>query len=460
MPLPKPWCLPPHRVLTDDEAAVLYERATEFADLQKNGLDKMVDANIRRNRMTDVRLALYDKDGYEVTGADIHVEQVSHEFKFGCNAFLADQFDSAEKNAEYERIFKDLFNQAVVPFYWMDDEPERGKWRFEKDSPYIYRRPPAEQMLDFCERTNCEPKGHNLVWPSNIGLPKWFDELTVRERGIEIEKRIRLLAEKYADKIPVWDVTNELVGTYARAKLLPNNFEVRAWELANELFYNDHLIINDFQGFFNQHYMERMSSAYMQAKNLIDRGLRVDGIGIQCHLFHNEDMLCDDEPMKFTADHMINMINCYSALGTDIHLSEITIPSYDGREKYLELQNMITENMYKLWFSMESVKSIVWWNLVDNTAIPVAPGASFDENYFGGGLLLSDFTKKPSYNTLERLINREWHTSADVHTSEKGFAAFCGFNGDYELTIKKGGDAVKKKITVTKSNPLIQIILD
>ena len=60
------------------------------------------------------------------------------------------------------------------------------------------------------------------------------------------------LAEKYAEKIPVWDVTNELVGTCYRSKLLPYNFEVRAWELANELFYNDYLIINDFQGFFNQ----------------------------------------------------------------------------------------------------------------------------------------------------------------------------------------------------------------
>lgn len=460
MPLPKPWRLPPPRRLSDEEADVLFDRAVQFADLEKNGLDKLVEGNIRRNRMTETRIGLYDKNGDEIKGAEIHLKQKSHEFKFGCNAFLAGQFKDDEKNARYEQVFKDLFNQAVIPFYWTDDEPTRGNWRFEKDSPFIYRRPPAEQMLEFCERTNCEPKGHNLVWPSVMGLPKWFEKLSMRERGIELEKRIRLLASRYADKIPVWDVTNELIGTCYRSGLLPYDFETRAWRLANELFYNDHLIINDFQGFYSQYYMERMSGAYLQAQRLIEKGIRVDGVGIQCHLFHNEDMLCDDEPQKFTPAHHMNMINCYSQLGTAVHMSEVTIPSYDGREKYLELQNMIAENMYKLWFSMENVSSIVWWNLVDKTAVPVAPGASFDENYFGGGLFNADFEPKPAFKTLERLINHEWQSSADLVTNELGFAHFCGFNGDYEMTVKKGSDTVVKTISVTKSNPLQQIILD
>ena len=123
------------------------------------------------------------------------------------------------------------------------------------------------------------------------------------------------------------------------------------------------------------------------------------------------------------------------------------------------MQNIITENMYKLWFSMKNVKSIVWWNLVDNTAIKVSPNDPFDENYFGGGLLLNDFTQKPAYKTLDRLINKEWHTSEDVVTNEKGYASFNGFNGDYEVKIKLGKDEVVKRITVSPEQPLVTIIL-
>lgn len=460
MPLPKPWALPKPKKLNDEEARALVEGARDLCDLTVNGLDKMVEDNIRRNRMSNVRLEIYDKEGNELKDADVHIEQKSHEFKFGCNAFLADDLGSDEKNAEYERIFKDVFNQAVVPFYWKDDEPQKDEWRFTKDAPYIYRRPPAEVMLDFCERTGCEPKGHNLVWPSTAGTPSWMGN-DKRENGIAVENRIKLLAEKFADKIPVWDVTNEFIGAQSGLYKFPDDIDIRAWEMANELFNQNNLIINDFQCLFQPNsYLGKKSAFYLQIEKLLAKGLRVDGIGMQVHMFHNEDALLTDEPLKLTAEHMIKMIDTYSALGKDIHISEITIPSYDGRDEYLELQNIITENLYKLWFSMEKVKSIVWWNLVDNTAIQLSPNAPFDENYFGGGLLKDDFTKKPAFNTVERLINKEWHTSLDIRTNAKGYTSFSGFNGEYEVTIKKGADKAVRAINVSKDNPLITIMLD
>ncbi|MGN0173306.1 MAG: endo-1,4-beta-xylanase [Acutalibacteraceae bacterium] len=461
MPLPKPWCLPEKKILDNKEAKVLLERVRDLADLKVNGLDKMVDENIKRNRMTETRLEIYDKQGNEITDAEVHIEQLEHEFKFGCNAFLAGQFDSKEKNDVYEQIFKKLFNQAVVPFYWKDDEPEPGKWRFEKDAPYIYRRPPADYMLEFCEKTNCQPKGHNLVWPSIAhGVPNWIGN-DKTENGKLIENRIRLIAEKYADKIPVWDVTNEFIGANSDLFRFPDDIDIRSWEMANELFHNDNLIINDYQCLFTpSYYLGKKSALYLQIEKLLAKGIRIDGIGMQVHLFHNENTLADDEPMKLSVEHMIKMINTYATLGTDIHISEITIPSYDGRDTYLELQNLITENMYKLWFSLEPVKSIVWWNLIDGTAVKVAPDAPFDENYFGGGLLKKDFTEKPSFKTLEKLITKEWHTSIDTKTNQRGYASFCGFNGDYEITVKKGANEVKRKIKVSKENPLVIVQLD
>lgn len=464
MPLPKAWGLKPHRVLSDSEAKELLNQVKSVVDLKENCLDEIVEKNIEKNRKTNTRLEIYkannlfDPNGVELADAEVTVKQISHEFNFGCNAFLAGQFDSDEKNAEYEHIFSTVFNQAVLPFYWKDEEPVKGQPRFDKNSSFCYRRPPADYMLEFCEKTNCRPKGHNLMWRSNLGLPTWLGNNKF-QNGVEIEKRIRNLAERYADKIPMWDVTNEFTGSNYRADVLPEDTDIRVWKLANELFHNNHLITNDFQCLFNDHYKETMSAFYTQVQRLEENGIRVDGIGMQCHMFHNENELMTDEPQKLTAEYMMKMINTYSALGKDIHLSEITLPSYDGRETYLEMQNILTENLYKLWFSMEKVKSIVWWNLVDNTAVKVSPNAPFDENYFGGGLLLNDFTKKPSFETVERLINHEWHTEEKLVTNKNGYAQFSGFNGDYEVTIKKGVTEEKKIITVTKDKPLVTILV-
>lgn len=106
-------------------------------DLDKLGLSEVVSQNIKRNRMSSVQIKVTDKDGNPVNGAEISVNQTDSEFKFGCNAFMVNQFENEEDNDTYTEKFEKVFNQAVVPFYWRDDEPERGKYRFEKGSEPI-----------------------------------------------------------------------------------------------------------------------------------------------------------------------------------------------------------------------------------------------------------------------------------------------------------------------------------
>jgi hypothetical protein len=50
------------------------------------------------------------------------------------------------------RRFKSLFNTACVPFYWKTLEPEPDNLRYETSGKEIYRRPPPDPVLDFCEK--------------------------------------------------------------------------------------------------------------------------------------------------------------------------------------------------------------------------------------------------------------------------------------------------------------------
>ena len=117
---------------------------------------------------------LRDHDGKEIPAATIKLKQKSHEYKFGCNAFLIGSFPEAEQNQQYEEKFASLFNLAVVPFYWSDLEPEQGKPRFTKDSPFIYRRPAPDRVLEFCQKYNITPKGHPLCW--HHFAPEWVPQ--------------------------------------------------------------------------------------------------------------------------------------------------------------------------------------------------------------------------------------------------------------------------------------------
>ena len=118
--------------------------------------DARVRCSTETARKRALKLMIVAPDGKPVERASIHYKLRRHEFRFGANAFMLNQFrgEEAWKNEVYIEKFTRLFNQAVVPFYWDAYEPERGTFRQEKGSPYIYRRPPADEVVEFCETHN------------------------------------------------------------------------------------------------------------------------------------------------------------------------------------------------------------------------------------------------------------------------------------------------------------------
>ncbi len=426
-------------------------------DLRKNGLFEQTQAATEQNRKGDFSLSLCDSSGRPLRGARVSVKQIKHDFRFGSTAFLADVIQDDAARELYESRFARLFNQAVLAFYWRDDEPEQGKLRFEKGSPFIYRRPPADEALEFCRRVGAEPKGHNMLWQDKfIGIPDWFPDDKAEAMRL-IEKRVRILAERYADKIPVWDVTNECT-VAPGVERMPPDYDTNTWRLANELFKNHHLILNDYNSYFGN-YHGPMSAVYLQAQKLMLQGIHIDGIGIQYHLFRKEEELpkIAQSGNMLDARHMNEMLDVYATLGKDLHISEITVPSYNCSAPMLDMQAKVVENLYRIWFAHGAVSSIVWWNLADGFAFS---NQNQNEDYYAGGLLTHDFAKKPSYEVLEELICHEWSTQTQIRCDESGAAQFRGFFGDYELEIEAECGTVKKTVSLTKASPACTITLN
>ena len=175
---------------------------------QRETFEQKTKSGIELNRKTYARLSFVDKEKKPLKNVKFSASLADHEYKFGCNLFMLDEFETQEKNEKFRKIFADTFNYAVVPFYWNTLEPEKGKPRYEKSSPRVYRRPSPDLCVEYCKQKGIRMKGHCLVY--DAFSPDWLpcDPALVWQ---EYEKHFCEIAQRYRDDIYDWDIVNEAI---------------------------------------------------------------------------------------------------------------------------------------------------------------------------------------------------------------------------------------------------------
>lgn len=391
------------------------------------GVDQRIDRNIEKYRKGDATLEVVDAASKPVSGATIEARQTTHEFLFGCNAFVLGQLDTPEKNRRYEEAFVKLFNFATVPFYWEGTEPARGELRYAEPARDMWRRPPPDRFLPWAATNGITLKGHPLLWHAYnpAWLPKDADELRALYR-----KRFREIASRYGSKISIWDVVNESQAHPKAYPLYTPDLTYVAWAFneAVPLFPGTcTMMINDYAGFDGD---PETSPYFKQIKSLLAQGVKVQGVGFQFHRFRRNalDGYLSEKPFK--PGNYLDRYDKFSELGLPLFITEITIPS--AGEDGEQLQAEVVRDHYRLWFSAPKMAGITWWNLGDGTAVK-------GENEAKGGLVDADFNPKTAYRELDRLINQEWKTTLTLNTDAGGKASFRGFHGKYSVKVTSGG---------------------
>lgn len=409
--------------------------------------EKILDNFLKNEKRLDERnkegIEKYRKGNFSVQlpnnmNSEVQIKQTKHDFLFGTTAFMLGCFEKPEKEPLYKEAFANLFNQAVVPLYWSDLEPQEGKLRFRKDSEYIYRRPPVDTCLEFCAQYGIEPKGHCLTWNSHV--PKWLSSYTPQERKKVLERRFQEISAEYSDKIPSFDIVNEAASNYRQGReLFFDDYDEYGLRLGEKYFANNRKILNETNEAIWRDYTTqgKYMSFNMQLQDFIRRGVPFDEIGLQYHIFSTTEEMADwyFHNTFLNAQYMLEVLDIYDSYGYPMHISEITIPGSGQKEENEEIQAYLVEKLYTTWFATRNMKSIVWWNLVDGYAAYAPIGSNEGENRCGGGLLRFDMSKKPAYEVLDRLINHEWKTNLSSQTNENGELSFRGFYGEYEIIV-------------------------
>lgn len=387
-----------------------------------------IDQNIEMYRKGFGTIRLRKADGSPVEHARITLHQTGHEFQFGANLFMLDAFPSEEMNERFKEEFRAMFNLAVIPFYWKDLELEDGKPRFSAESPRVPRRPPPLRCLDFCRSSGIAAKGHPLCWHDY--WPDWVDKDPRKAMG-RLIRRIEEISRVCGDRVETWDVMNEAQTRNWLEKTwmprLPRGYIEELFRTAERCFPAAKLMYNDDNRWWN--HQSEYSPVRLLLERLLREKCRVDGFGMQFHLFEH---LFPELEHIFNPAELYACFDMYAELGLNLSMSEISIlggDAYFGKEEGEVFQRIAAERLYRIWFSHPAMRSIVWWNIVCDTA------CSDVENQLQAGLFDRELNPRPAALAIRDLIRKEWHTDTGFDYRNGAANKFHGFYGDYDWKV-------------------------
>jgi GH35 family endo-1,4-beta-xylanase len=386
----------------------------------------MSDSTLSHRKGT-AALQIFAPDGSPLARQEVEIRHTRHKFLFGASFFdlpyLNGELQGESKALSEIRLGKmqNLFNAVTLPFYWSRFEPEQGK-------PDTQRLLTAARWL---AGHGFRVKGHPLCWHTLCA--DWLLPMSNAEILHTQLARIDREVTGFKGVIDMWDVINEAVimpvfekydnamtrvcKELGRIKLIKQVFA--AARAANP---SAVLLINDFD----------MSDAYdILVEGCLEAGIQIDVIGLQSHMHQG----------YWGVEKTLRILDRFSRFNLPIHFTETTLVSghlmppeivdlndyqvadWPSTPEGEERQSREVLTHYQTLFSHPLVEGITWWDFSDGSWLN-APS----------GLVRRDFSSKPAYDELLRLVKGEWWSGTQrVFTDDEGRASFSGFLGEYEL---------------------------
>ena len=237
----------------------------------------------------------------------------------------------------------------------------------------------ADAIANFAQQNNIKLRGHTLCWHNQT--PPW---LFVDADGKQVSRDVLLARLKqhitdvmgrYRGKIYAWDVVNEAVpdtGTdiYRKSKfyeIIGEDYIEKAFQYAHEADPSAQLFYND----YNTENASKRDRIYRMLKKLTDKGVPINGVGLQAHWSIYEP----------TAKELEESITKFASLGLKIQFTEVDMSVYPKEhvrraKKDTDISEYTPEMQakqaaqYKMVFDVfrkhrDKITGVTFWNLTD-----------------------------------------------------------------------------------------------
>lgn len=360
-------------------------------------------------------------------GADVNIEQLRHEFWFGCA--LPDQiFNGSAPEAtvkQFKEMFLKNFNSAVTEnaVKWPNMERRKGEVNYST----------VDAMLRWTDENNMPLRGHNIFWGIHQFIQPWVKELPNDDLEKTLKNRAETLTARYKGRFAEYDLNNEMIhGNYYEEKLGADITKKMAQWAKNgdpdaKLFLNDYNITTGV----------KLPQYMAQIRSLLKQGVPIAGIGVQGHL-HAE---------SFDRSQLKNALDSLAKFNLPIRVTEFNLPGQTS--KYYEKRNMeITQDeevakakdivdYYRICFAHPAVEGILMWGFWE--------GANWIPQ---SSLYKRDWTPTPAAAAYQDLIYKEWWTKTEGKTDKKGVYSTPAFYGRYKVTV----NGKSKEIDLSKAD--------
>ncbi len=358
--------------------------------------DWVAEANerIAELRQRELVVTVFDADGEPVPAAQVRVEQVRRAFPFG----MAVNINAFRDHPEYRRYIEERFTWAV--------HENAAKWYANEGSEGNVTYAAADEVLAWADERGITMRGHTIFWAPERWQPNWVQGLTGEPLRTAVENRLESAVTHFQGRLAHWDVNNEMLhGSFFADRL---GADIRDWMFTRtrELDPDVKLFLND----YNVLSWTETEAYAAQLQGFLDRGVPVDGIGMQGH-FRSVDPLAVQERL----DRM-------GEFGLPLWITELDVLEAD-----VEVRADALEAVLRMAYSHPAVEGILLWGF-------------WEGNHWRGpdaALVNLDWSLNPAGERLDALL-AEWTSDETLAADNDGRAAARVFHGDYEVTVTAG----------------------
>lgn len=279
-----------------------------------------------------------------------------------------------DTDEDYREVLAREFNAVVAEnaMKWDATEPQQGSFTFAD----------GDKLVDFAAQNKMRVRGHTLVWHQQ--LPDWVSkgDWTKETLSEVLRQHVTNVVSHYKGKVYAWDVVNEAIGDNGDIRgsvwsnvIGPEYIEI-AFRAAREADPDALLFYNDYGA---EMISPKADAVYNLVKDLKERGVPIDGVGMQMHTTL-EDYV---DPLSLQMN-----IKRLAELGLVVHITEmdVRIPEKFTPEE-AEAQAKIYGDVLRGCLAEEACQAILVWGVDDNHSwIPqqypgMGAGLIFDTAY-------------------------------------------------------------------------------
>ncbi len=271
------------------------------------------------------------------------------------------------------------------------------KWNAMRPAQGVFDFTRSDQVMALAEQYGMQVKGHTLVWYRQ--LPRWVASLTDADTvRSEMLEHIETVVARYRGRIHAWDVVNEawddagtamrplVFQTYLGDGYIDEAFRAaRAADPDAKLYYND---------FGSEGMSEKANNVYEMLRGMLMRGVPIDGVGLQLHVWS-----VDAGPSR---DELEQNMQRLADLGLEVVLSEIDVSSCGNGDlaERLETQRQRYYNLTAACVAQPACKAVSVWGISDSfswlNGMPANAGCTEGQQPLGL-MFDADYAKKPAY---------------------------------------------------------------